>query len=101
MSSDLKDAKGRFSANDLWGDGWGWALFEAKDPKRNVATNYRTDCKTCHIPAKKDYWVYVRGYPALAKPNLSPHRSVRVGLFLVCSAIMVPPPSRLPAQFVL
>jgi cytochrome c len=29
----VKDSKGRFSMNDLWGDGWGWALFEAKDPK--------------------------------------------------------------------
>ena len=63
----VKDAKGRFPGNDLWGDGWGWALFEAKDPKRNVATNFRTDCKTCHVPAKKDDWLYVRGYPALAK----------------------------------
>jgi hypothetical protein len=65
----VKDAKGRFPKNDLWGDGWGWALFEAKDPKRNVATDYRTDCKICHIPAKNDDWVYVRGYPALAKPT--------------------------------
>jgi cytochrome c len=65
----IKDAKGRFPKNDLWGDGWGWALFEAKDPKRNVATDYKADCKVCHIPAKKDDWVYVRGYPVLAKPT--------------------------------
>ena len=63
----VKDAKRRFPDNSLWGDGWGWALFEAKDPKRNVATDYKIDCKTCHIPAKKDDWVYVRGYPLLAK----------------------------------
>jgi hypothetical protein len=43
-------------------------LFEAKDPKRNVATDCKTDCKTCHVPAKKDDWVYVRGYSILAKP---------------------------------
>jgi cytochrome c len=61
----IKDAKGRFPDNDLWGDGWGWALFEAKEPARNVATDYRTDCLSCHIPAKKDDWVYVRGYSAL------------------------------------
>ena len=36
-----------------------------KDPKRNVATDFRTDCKTCHIPARKDDWVYIRGYPIL------------------------------------
>ncbi len=65
----IKDAKGRFPKNDLWGDGWGWALYEAKDPKRNVATDYKFDCKICHIPAKKDDWVYIRGYPVLAKPK--------------------------------
>lgn len=61
----IKDAKGRFPDNDLWGDGWGWALFEAKEPARNVATDYKTDCLSCHIPAKKDDWVYVRGYSVL------------------------------------
>ena len=61
----IKDAKGRFPGNDLWGDGWGWALFLAKEPARNVATDYSTDCRTCHVPAKKDDWVYVRGYPVL------------------------------------
>jgi Cytochrome P460 len=65
----IKDAKGRFPKNDVWGDGWGWALYEAKDPKKNVATDYKTDCKVCHIPAKKDDWVYIRGYPVLAKPT--------------------------------
>jgi len=63
----VKDSKGRFPKNDLWGDGWGWALFEAKDPKKNVATDYKTDCRTCHVPAKEDDWVYVRGYPVLKK----------------------------------
>jgi hypothetical protein len=67
----IKDARGRFPKNDLWGDGWGWALYEAKDPKRNVATDYKADCKVCHIPAKKDDWVYIRGYPVLAKPTPS------------------------------
>jgi hypothetical protein len=63
----IKDAKGRFPGNDLWGDGWGWALFKSDDPKRNVATDYETDCRTCHIPARRDDWIYVRGYPALTK----------------------------------
>jgi hypothetical protein len=63
----VKDAKGRFPKNALWGDGWGWALFEAKDPKKNVATDYQTDCRVCHVPAKRDDWVYVRGYPALKR----------------------------------
>ena len=63
----IKDAKGRFPGNDLWGDGWGWALFLASEPARNVATDYTTDCKTCHVPARKDDWVYVRGYPVLKR----------------------------------
>lgn len=63
----IKDSKGRFPGNDLWGDGWGWALFEAKQPAGNVATDYKTDCKLCHVPAKKDDWVYIRGYPVLEK----------------------------------
>jgi Cytochrome P460 len=61
----VKDSKGRFPGNDLWGDGWGWALFQAKEPARNVATDYENDCRLCHIPARKDDWVYVRGYPVL------------------------------------
>src|SRR6185312_11718014 len=36
-------------------------------PKKNVATDYKTDCRTCHIPAKKNDWVYVRGYPLLKR----------------------------------
>ena len=63
----VRDAKGRFPKSDLWGDGWGWGLFEAKEPTRNVATSYRTDCLPCHIPAKKDDWVYIRGYSILTK----------------------------------
>lgn len=64
----VKDAERRFPDNELWGDGWGWALFEAKDPKKNVATDYTTDCKACHVPAKKTDWVYVHGYPILEDP---------------------------------
>jgi cytochrome c len=63
----IKDSKGRFPKNELWAKGWGWALFEAKDPKKNVATSFDNDCKTCHIPAKQDDWVYIRGYPVLKK----------------------------------
>jgi cytochrome c len=61
----IKDSKGRFPNNSLWGDGWGWALFTAKEPARNVATDYTTDCRTCHVPARQDDWIYVRGYPLL------------------------------------
>ena len=63
----VKDAKKRFPGNDLWGDGWGWGLFLANNPAKNVATGYKVDCRTCHIPAKQDDWLYVRVYPGLKK----------------------------------
>ena len=28
----IKDSQNRFPDNPLWDEGWGWALFEAKDP---------------------------------------------------------------------
>jgi hypothetical protein len=61
----IKDTQGRFKDNKLWGGGWGWALFNADEPKTTVTENYETDCISCHIPAKKDDWIYLRGYPAL------------------------------------
>ncbi len=67
----VKDSKGRFPGNGLWGDGWGWALFLSKEPARNVTTDYETDCKLCHVPARKDDWLYVRGYPVLRDRNPS------------------------------
>ena len=63
----VKDAKGRFPGNDLWGDGWGWAMFKPNDRAKNVATDYSSDCRACHVPARKDGWVYVREYRALRK----------------------------------
>jgi Cytochrome P460 len=63
----VKDSKGRFPGNALWGDGWGWAMFKPNDPAKNVATDYSSDCRACHVPARKDGWVYVREYPALRK----------------------------------
>lgn len=63
----VKDDKGRFKDNDLWGSGWGWALFNGDDRKTQVATDYRTDCRTCHIPAKKTDWIFSQCYPLLEK----------------------------------
>ena len=61
----IKDTQGRFSDNPLWGEGWGWALFNPQEPLKNIATNYRTDCLACHIPAKATDWVYIEAYPTL------------------------------------
>ena len=63
----VKDAEERFKENDLWGSGWGWGLFEAGDRKTQVAVDYRTDCRTCHVPARKTDWIFTQCYPALKK----------------------------------
>jgi hypothetical protein len=62
----IKDEKGRYSSNPLWGDGWGWALFKSDAPDKQVATDYKKDCLGCHIPARGTDWIYVQGYPVLA-----------------------------------
>jgi hypothetical protein len=61
----VKDARSRFSGNPNWGDGWGWALFEAADPTKNASTDYKEDCLACHEPARDTDWVYIQGYPTL------------------------------------
>jgi hypothetical protein len=61
----VKDSKGRFADSPLWGDGWGWALFQPTDRSVNVASNYKTDCLGCHVPAKDKDWVYTEAYPTL------------------------------------
>jgi hypothetical protein len=62
----IKDEKGRYPNNPLWGDGWGWALFKSDALDKQVATDYKKDCLGCHIPARSTDWVYVQGYPVLA-----------------------------------
>jgi hypothetical protein len=61
----IKDDKGRYPGNPLWGDGWGWALFKSDAPDKQVATSYKKDCQACHIPAKATDWIYVQGYRVL------------------------------------
>jgi hypothetical protein len=62
----IKDTEGRFESNKLWGDGWGWALFKPDKMDMPVTTNYKTECVSCHIPARDDDWIYLSGYPVLA-----------------------------------
>ena len=61
----IKDTQHRFPNNKLWGDGWGWALFKADVPDKQVATDYKKDCLGCHLPARSTEWTYVQGYPVL------------------------------------
>ena len=63
----VKDSAGRYPGNALWGDGWGWSWFDAADPSKTISTNYKPDCRSCHVPAQASDWIYVDGYPALKR----------------------------------
>ncbi len=63
----VKDTAGRYPENKLWGDGWGWAWFDAADPMRTTSTDYRKDCQSCHVPAQASDWIYTHGYPPLSR----------------------------------
>ena len=59
----IKDTEGRFEGHPLWGDGWGWALFDVDNKLKTK--NYEADCIACHLPAKQSDWIYIEGYPLL------------------------------------
>ena len=63
----VKDSNGRYAGNKLWGDGWGWSWFDAANPLKTTSTDYKTDCRSCHVPAQASDWVYVGGYPPLRR----------------------------------
>lgn len=63
----VRDSSNSHPDNKLWGDGWGWAWFDAGDSRNTTSTDYKVYCQSCHLPAKASDWIYVKGYPALAK----------------------------------
>ena len=63
----VKDKAGRFQGSKLWGDGWGWSWFDAKNPLKTTSTDYKTDCQSCHLPARQSDWIYTSGYPVLSR----------------------------------
>lgn len=72
----VRDTQGRFKDSPLWGDGWGWSLFNPDDSRHTVSKNYKTECVPCHTPAKAlaprnavdaDKWIYSFGYPVLQR----------------------------------
>ena len=63
----VKDSAGRYSGHALWGDGWGWSWFDAANPTKTTSTDYKLNCKSCHVPAQATDWIYVDGYPALKR----------------------------------
>ena len=63
----MRDSKGRHATNKLWGDGWGWSWFDSANPSKTTSTDYKTDCQSCHVPARVSDWIYVNGYPPLRR----------------------------------
>ncbi len=63
----VKETSDRHPGNKLWGDGWGWSWFDAGDPTKTTSTDYKVDCRSCHLPAQTSDWIYVKGYPPLAE----------------------------------
>lgn len=64
----VKDEKGALAkGSPRFGDGWGWAFFEGPETKLTVTSDYKTDCLTCHEPARSTDLLYTRGYPVLRK----------------------------------
>jgi Cytochrome P460 len=53
----IKDSNGDRRGNKLWGDGWGWSWFNADNPSKTTSTDYKTDCRSCHVPAQASDWV--------------------------------------------
>jgi hypothetical protein len=58
----VRDSKNTHPGSRLWGDGWGWSWFDADKPLQTTSTDYKTDCESCHVPAKATDWIYVNGY---------------------------------------
>ncbi|MEQ9145765.1 MAG: cytochrome P460 family protein [Parvibaculaceae bacterium] len=64
----VKDAENRNAdSSPLWGEGWGWAFYEGTETRKTVTTDYVADCMGCHAPAAETDFLYVRGYPLLAR----------------------------------
>lgn len=63
----VKDAAGRLGSGPRFGDGWGWAFFEGDEKVKTVTTAYKTDCLTCHEPARNQDLLFLQGYPVLKK----------------------------------
>ncbi|WP_346347338.1 cytochrome P460 family protein [Bradyrhizobium sp. dw_411] len=76
----VKDSEGRYAGNKpVWGDGWGWSWFDAANPSVSsrhlplpgggvaTSTDYRENCKSCHLPAQATDLIYVDGYPPLKR----------------------------------
>ena len=82
----IKDSTNRFPDNPLWGDGWGWALFKADAPAKQVAADYKADCLSCHIPVEKSDWMYVHAY----EPVLGPKALINQPAYIKSASLEAP-----------
>jgi len=48
----LKDSAGHYAGKRLWADGWSWSSFDAANQSRTTSTDYKTDCRSCHVPVQ-------------------------------------------------
>lgn len=63
----VRDTKNTHPGDRRWGDGWGWAWFDADKPRTAKTVDYKAECLTCHEPARATEFSYVAGYPAIAQ----------------------------------
>jgi Cytochrome P460 len=63
----VKDGGGKLGTGPRFGDGWGWAFYEGSETMRTVTTDYKSDCLSCHEPARGQDLLYIQGYPLLRK----------------------------------
>jgi hypothetical protein len=63
----VADSENGHPGNKLWGDGWGWSWFDAGNRVNTTSTDYKANCQGCHIPARATNWIYIQGYPPLAR----------------------------------
>jgi len=61
----IKPPKANAPQGPLWGDGWGWAKFDADAPDATTTRNYQTECVGCHTPVKNTEFIHIEGYPLL------------------------------------
>ena len=62
----IRDSRNTHPQSPLWGDGWGWAWFDADKPQ-TTTTRDHAECLGCHEPARATDLIYTEGYPVLGK----------------------------------
>jgi len=62
----IRDSRNTHPQSPLWGDGWGWAWFDAGKPQ-TTTTRDHAECLGCHEPARATDLIYTEGYPVLGK----------------------------------